>query len=60
MNLANIQCSKDKTQTHTLATAKPCEWSPQVRGRYPGVSGLVRGDSLHLDGRRLMWRQGQV
>jgi hypothetical protein len=27
----------------------------RVRGRYPGVAGLVRAGTLHLDGRRFLW-----
>ena len=32
---------------------------PQVRSRYPGVEALIRGNALHLDGRRFIWK-GQV
>ena len=31
----------------------------QVRTRYPGVEALIRGNALHVDGRRFIWK-GQV
>ena len=31
----------------------------QVRSRYPGVEALIRGNALHVDGRRFIWK-GQV